>query len=79
MPALVVTRPQPDATLWVQQLLAQGVNACALPMMVIGPSHSTAAVTAVQQALQQLQRYRALMLSAPTQCATFLHSCASMG
>lgn len=61
MPALVVTRPQPDATLWVQQLLAQGVNACALPMMVIGPSHSTAAVTAVQQALQQLHRYRALM------------------
>ena len=61
MPSLVVTRPQPDATLWVQQLQAQGLQAHALPMMVIGPSQSPAAIRAVDQALQRLASYRALM------------------
>lgn len=61
MPALVVTRPQPDAALWVQQLQLQGVAATALPMMAIGPSRSTAAVAAVQAALQHLHRYQAIM------------------
>lgn len=61
MTALVVTRPQPDAALWVQQLHAQGLDAHALPMMVIGPSCSQAAVAAVHTALGQLPRYQALM------------------
>jgi uroporphyrinogen-III synthase len=61
MPALVVTRPQPDAALWVQQLQAQGIAATALPMMAIGPSRSPAAVAAMQAAFQKLDSYRALM------------------
>lgn len=60
-PPLVVTRPQPEAALWVQQLNAEGVEAIALPMMEIGASQSPAAVAAVHKALQQLQSYRALM------------------
>ena len=61
VPALVVTRPQPDAALWVQQLEASGVQAIALPMMEIGPSQSPAATAAVHQAFAQLGCYRALM------------------
>ena len=61
MALLVVTRPQPDAAQWVQQLQSEGLNACALPMMTIGPSHSTAAMQSVQAALQQLPAYRVLM------------------
>lgn len=61
MSTLVVTRPQPDAALWVQQLQSQGVAATAVPMMQIGPSRSPAAVAAVQVALQQLDSYHALM------------------
>lgn len=61
MTALVVTRPQPDAALWVQQLQTQGITATALPMMVIGPSRSPAAVMAVRTALQRLDCYQALM------------------
>lgn len=61
MPALVVTRPQPDAALWVQQLRDQGIEAHALPMMAIGPSRSPASQALVQTALQQLDRYHALM------------------
>jgi uroporphyrinogen-III synthase len=33
-----VTRPQPEADLWVQQLRAAGVNAHALPLLTIGPA-----------------------------------------
>ena len=61
MPTLVVTRPQPDAALWVQQLQNAGIAATALPLMEIGPSRSTAAVAAVRTALQQLDSYQALM------------------
>lgn len=61
MTALVVTRPQPDAAQWVQQLQAAGIAASALPLMDIGPSRSTAAVAAVHAALQQLHRYHAIM------------------
>lgn len=61
MPALVVTRPQPDAALWVKQLQNAGIPATALPMMEIGPSRSPAAVAAVHTALQQLDCYHALM------------------
>lgn len=61
MSTLVVTRPQPDAALWVQQLQNQGIDAYALPMIVIGPSCSKEAVAAVQTALEQLFRYQALM------------------
>lgn len=61
MTTLVVTRPQPDATLWVQQLQAQGIASEALPLLEIGPSYHPAAVAAVRTALHQLARYQALM------------------
>ena len=61
MPALVVTRPQPDAALWVQQLHTQGIEAHALPMMAIGPCRSPASLALVHAALEQLDRYHALM------------------
>ena len=61
MPPLVVTRPQPDAALWVQQLQHAGIAATALPLLTIGPSRSPANVALVQTACQQLHRYHALM------------------
>ena len=61
MATLVVTRPQPDAALWVQQLHEQGIQAQALPMLVIGPSRSPMAVAAVQAALQHIHAYQAVM------------------
>lgn len=61
MPHLVVTRPQPDAALWVQQLQAQGIEATALAMMEIGPSRSPHALATVHAALQQLSSYDAIM------------------
>ncbi|WP_284336616.1 uroporphyrinogen-III synthase [Comamonas sp. NoAH] len=61
MPELVVTRPQPDASLWVQQLQSAGQAACAVPMMFIGPSQSAEALAAVHAALQRLGSYQAIM------------------
>ena len=61
LPLLVVTRPQPDATLWAQQLQAAGVPSHCLPLMEIGPSRSPAAQAALACALQQLDTYSALM------------------
>lgn len=74
MPVLVVTRPQPDATAWVQQLHSAGVNACALPLLVIGPSHSTAALASVQAALQNLKQYDALMFVSANAVRYFVES-----
>lgn len=61
MPPLVVTRPQPDASLWVQQLQVQGIPSEALPLLEIGPCQHPAAAAAVRAALGQLGRYQALM------------------
>lgn len=62
MQPLVVTRPQPEAALWVQKLQTAGHAAVtALPMLNIGPSQSPSAQAAVQSALAQLHHYDALM------------------
>jgi uroporphyrinogen-III synthase len=57
-PAVVVTRPEPDASAWVAQLAGSGIAAVALPLITIRPSRAGAAV-ADQWA--QLDRYQALM------------------
>ncbi|WP_455555182.1 uroporphyrinogen-III synthase [Comamonas sp.] len=61
MRTVVVTRPQPDAGLWVQHLQGAGLHAQALPMIVIGASRNPAAVQAVQEALAQLPTFEACM------------------
>lgn len=61
MPHLVVTRPEPDTGLWVQQLQAHGVDASALPLMEIAPSCSPLALASLHAALQQLPSYSAIM------------------
>ncbi|MBQ0131132.1 MAG: uroporphyrinogen-III synthase [Comamonas sp.] len=62
MRPLVVTRPQPEAALWVQQLQAAGQAAVAcIPMLEIGPSQNLLAQAAVRAALAQLHTYNALM------------------
>ena len=61
MPPLVVTRPQPEADQWVVQLHASGIDSVALPLLHIGPSTHPRARAALQQALQQLAHYQALM------------------
>ena len=58
---VVITRPQPEAQQWVQQLTAQGCQACAVPLMDIGPCTHPAAQAAVQQALAQLASFQAVM------------------
>lgn len=62
MRPIVVTRPQPEAALWVQQLQAAGQAAVAcMPMLEIGPSQAAAAQAAIQAALLQLDAYDAFM------------------
>ena len=62
LPRLIVTRPQPEADRWVEQLRAQGVQAQALPLIEIGPASLPADQQAAAQARAQWQRYGAIML-----------------
>lgn len=50
---VIVTRPQDQAAGWVDALRALGVDAVALPLIVIGPPADTAPVHAAWQALAQ--------------------------
>ena len=70
LPRLIVTRPQPEADRWVEQLRAQGVQAQALPLIEIGPASLPADQQATAQARAQWQRYGAIMLvsGAPSSC-----------
>ncbi|MCO5976408.1 uroporphyrinogen-III synthase [Ideonella oryzae] len=53
MPARVlVTRPQPQADAWVQQLRSAGLPAMALPLIEIGPAPDPEAVRAMAAGLQ---------------------------
>ena len=63
LPQVVVTRPQPEAQVWVDALTARGFNALALPLIEILPSRHGAALASVAQGLA---RYQAVMfVSAP--------------
>ncbi|MBF6630672.1 MAG: uroporphyrinogen-III synthase [Comamonas sp.] len=61
MRPIVVTRPQPEATVWVQQLQAEGHIAACVPMMEIRSTQNAVAQANVQAALNQLHGYSALM------------------
>ena len=55
---VIVTRPEGDAQRWVRELAARGHQAVALPLIQIGPSLDTEAVT---RAWQTLDRYVSVM------------------
>jgi uroporphyrinogen-III synthase len=59
---ILVTRPEPQASQWAQQLQGQGVQARALPLMDVGPPAEPAAVQALWQGLAQ---HRCLMFVSP--------------
>lgn len=52
---LIVTRPQPDAGLWVARLAAQGVMALALPLIDIRPARDPAPLAACWTTLNRFQ------------------------
>jgi uroporphyrinogen-III synthase len=58
MPAVVVTRPQQEATAWVARLRASGVHAFALPLIEIGAAPDTPSLRA---AWSHIANYRAAM------------------
>lgn len=67
---LLVTRPQPQADTWVTHLLGAGVDACALPLIGIGPPAHPEAVHAVWRALPA---HRLLMFVSPAAVEWFFH------
>ena len=68
-PRAIVTRPEREATQWVQDLRAQGITAQALPLLGIGALRQPHLRQALQQARQQAQgpqpRWQALMFVSP--------------
>ncbi len=64
----LVTRPQPQADAWVQALTARGLQAVALPLLVISPAPDRAVVGS---ALQALGGDDALMFVSPNAAEQF--------
>lgn len=58
---VIVTRPAPDAALWVQQLTQAGMAAEAFSLIEIAPVNGAADVQALQTAWQALDAYAACM------------------
>ena len=58
---VIVTRPAPDADVWVASLQQGGVSAQALPLIEIAPVGSFTDTSAVQQAINNLGEYTAVM------------------
>lgn len=58
---VIVTRPAPDAVVWVASLQQGGFDARALPLIEIAPVSSLADIRAVQQAFDHLGEYAAIM------------------
>lgn len=56
---IVVTRPEPECTQWVQQLTGRGLSALALPLIGIGPVRDP---TAIHRCWHQLHRFDAVMV-----------------
>ena len=54
----LITRPEPEASQWVQALAAQGVHAEAFPLICIGPAPDVARLREIRQ---RLSDYRALL------------------
>lgn len=75
-PRVIVTRPEREAAQWVEQLLARGLAATALPLIAIGPCTDPAALQAMADARERLARapgYRALMFVSSNAVLYFLH------
>lgn len=58
---VIVTRPEPDAGLWVQQLQQAGLAAEAFPLIEIAPVSSATDVQALKNAWQLLDGYAACL------------------
>nr|WP_315225944.1 uroporphyrinogen-III synthase [uncultured Albidiferax sp.] len=58
MAHVIVTRPAQDAQRWVRELLQQGLQATALPLITIGPAANP---LPVQQAWHRMAQYQAAM------------------
>ena len=58
---VIVTRPAREAAHWVEQLIARGHAAVALPLIAIGACTEPGARAAIAQARAQLGSYRAAM------------------
>ena len=58
---VIVTRPAPDADVWVARLQQAGFNAQALPLIDIAAVNNAADVVALQQASAHLHNYTACM------------------
>lgn len=75
-PRVIVTRPEREAAQWVEQLLARGLAATALPLIAIGPCTDPSALQAMADARERLARapgYRALMFVSSNAVLHFLH------
>ncbi|MEG2046253.1 MAG: uroporphyrinogen-III synthase, partial [Comamonas sp.] len=64
-PAVILTRPLPEALHWQHLLQAQGLDAAVLPLLEIAPATDSAALAALQRTGQELARYRAVMFVSP--------------
>lgn len=71
-PTVVLTRPLTEALHWQQLLQARGLTTAVLPLIDIVPTHDAATLAALEQARQQLPRYRALMFVSPNAVRAFL-------
>lgn len=58
---VIVTRPEREASAWVEELRQRGFDAVALPLIEIGPTHNPADALALQQAWDTLSKYAACM------------------
>jgi uroporphyrinogen-III synthase len=56
---IVVTRPEPECTQWVQSLTGRGMQALGLPLMCIGPVRDP---TAVRRCWHHMVRFDAVMV-----------------
>jgi uroporphyrinogen-III synthase len=66
-PRLIVTRPQPQADAWVAALRADGIDACALPLLAIEP----AAPDALAPAWRALHDCALVVFVSPNAVASF--------
>ena len=73
-PRAIVTRPEREAAQWVARLQARGIAASALPLIAITAVHSPALRQALEQAREQMGRYRAVMFVSGNAAQHFFES-----